>query len=40
MSAKESRPFIGYEITKKHADMSNKRAEQFLKQLTIFDLGA
>jgi site-specific DNA-methyltransferase (adenine-specific) len=36
MSAKEGRPFIGYEITKKHAEMSQKRADLILSQLTMF----
>lgn len=36
MSAKENRPFIGYEITKKHAEMSQKRADLILSQLTMF----
>ena len=31
MSAKEKRPFIGYEITEKHATMSQKRANKILK---------
>ncbi len=38
MSAKEKRNFIGYEITKKHADMSNKRAQKILKEPTLFTL--
>ena len=33
MSAKEKRPFIGYEITKKHAIMSQERANKILKRL-------
>ena len=36
MSAKEGRPFIGYEITKKHADMGTKRAAQYINQMQIF----
>lgn len=36
MSAKEKRNFMGYEITKKHADMSNKRAQKILKEPTLF----
>jgi site-specific DNA-methyltransferase (adenine-specific) len=36
MSAKEKRPFIGYEIEKKHADMSNNRAQKILKEPELF----
>jgi len=36
MSAKEKRPFIGYEITKKHAEMSQKRANKILKEPYLF----
>ncbi len=36
MSAKEKRPFIGYEITKKHAKMSQERANKILKEPTLF----
>ena len=36
MSAKEKRPFIGYEITEKHAIMSQKRADAILKEPTLF----
>ena len=36
MSAKEGRSFVGYEITKKHADMGNKRAAQYINQMQIF----
>ena len=36
MSAKEKRNFVGFEITKKHADMSNKRIEAILKQPSLF----
>jgi site-specific DNA-methyltransferase (adenine-specific) len=36
MSAKEKRPFIGYEITKKHADMSQARANKILTEPTMF----
>ena len=36
MSAKEKRPFIGYEITKKHAEMSQKRANKILSEPTMF----
>jgi len=36
MSAKEKRPFIGYEITKKHAEISQARANKILKEPTMF----
>ena len=36
MSAKEKRPFIGYEITEKHAVMSQKRADKILTEPTLF----
>ena len=36
MSAKEKRPFIGYEITKKHAEISQARANKILTEPTIF----
>jgi site-specific DNA-methyltransferase (adenine-specific) len=36
MSAKEKRPFVGYEITKKHADMSQARANKILTEPTMF----
>ena len=36
MSAKEKRPFIGYEITEKHATMSQQRANKILKEPTLF----
>jgi len=36
MSAKEKRPFIGYEITEKHAKMSQDRADKILKEPTLF----
>jgi len=36
MSAKEKRPFIGYEITKKHALISQARANKILTEPTIF----
>lgn len=36
MSAKEKRPFIGYEITEKHAIMSQQRADKILKEPTLF----
>jgi DNA modification methylase len=40
MNAKEGRPFIAYEIEKKHVDTSNKRCREHLTQTTIFDQGA
>jgi site-specific DNA-methyltransferase (adenine-specific) len=36
MSAKEKRPFIGYEITKKHALISQARANKILTEPTMF----
>jgi len=36
MSAKEKRPFVAYEITKKHAVMSQDRADKILKEPTLF----
>jgi DNA modification methylase len=36
MSAKEKRPFIGYEITEKYAKMSQDRANKILKEPTLF----
>lgn len=36
MSAKEKRPFIAYEITEKHAKMSQERANKILKEPTLF----
>jgi site-specific DNA-methyltransferase (adenine-specific) len=36
MSAKEKRPFIGYEITEKHAKMSQDRANKILSEPTLF----
>jgi len=36
MSAKEGREFIGYEITEKHAKMSNDRVQKILKQPSLF----
>lgn len=36
MSAKEKRNFVGFEITPKHAEMSNKRAQKILKEPTLF----
>jgi site-specific DNA-methyltransferase (adenine-specific) len=36
MAAKEGRPFIGYEITEKHAIMSQERANNILRQPKLF----
>jgi len=36
MSAKEKRPFVGYEITEKHVKMSQERANKILKEPTLF----
>jgi len=36
MSAKEKRPFVGFEITPKHAKMSQERADKILKEPTLF----
>jgi DNA modification methylase len=36
MSAKEKRLFVGFEITPKHAEMSNKRVQKILKEPTLF----
>jgi len=36
MSIKEKRRFIGFEITEKHAEMSNKRVQKILKEPTLF----
>ncbi|MCP4052787.1 MAG: site-specific DNA-methyltransferase [Mesoflavibacter sp.] len=36
MSAKEKRPFIGYEITEKHAKMAQDRVNKILNTLTLF----
>ena len=36
MSAKEKRHFVGYEVTKKHAEMSQKRANKILSEPTMF----
>ena len=36
MSVKEKRRFVGFEITPKHAEMSNKRVEKILKEPTLF----
>lgn len=35
MAAKEGRKFIGFDINKKYVDMSNKRAEAYIKQTQI-----
>jgi len=37
MSAKEGRPFVAYEITKKHANMSQKRADAILRTPQLFN---
>ena len=36
MSVKEKRNFVAYEITKKHAEMSQERANKILKEPTLF----
>jgi len=36
MSVKENRNFVGYEITKKHVDMSNKRVLTHMAQTKLF----
>lgn len=36
MSAKEKRTFVGYEITEKHAKMSQNRANKILREPTMF----
>lgn len=36
MSIKEKRNFIGFEITPKHAEISNKRVQKILKEPTLF----
>ncbi len=36
MSAKEKRRFVGYEITEKHANMAQDRANKILKEPTLF----
>lgn len=36
MSAKEKRNFVGFEITPKHAEMSNKRCKKVLSEPTMF----
>ena len=36
MSAKEKRKFIGYEITEKHANMAQERADKIIKNPTLF----
>lgn len=36
MSVKEKRRFVGFEITPKHAEMSNKRVQKILKEPTLF----
>ena len=37
MSAKEGRSTIGFEITPKHAEMSNKRLQNILRQPSLFE---
>ena len=36
MSAKEKRPFIGFEVTEKHVEMGNKRCYKILSEPTMF----
>ena len=36
MSAKEGRPFIGFDIEKKHVETSNKRCELIMRQTSLF----
>ena len=36
MSAKEKRPFVAFEITKKHANMANERAKKILNAPALF----
>jgi len=36
MSVKEKRNFVGFEITPKHAEISNKRVQKILKEPTLF----
>ena len=36
MSVKEKRNFVGFEITPKHTEMSNKRVQKILKEPTLF----
>jgi len=36
MSAKEKRPFIGFEVTEKHVDMGNKHCDKILSEPTMF----
>lgn len=36
MSVKENRNFVGFEITKKHAEMSNRRVKKILKEPPLF----
>jgi DNA modification methylase len=40
MSAKESRPFIGYEIEAKHVKTANDRTREHIMQTDIFSQGA
>jgi hypothetical protein len=37
MSAKENRNFVGFEITKKHVDMSNKRVKKIYDNPPLFN---
>jgi DNA modification methylase len=39
MAIKENRNFIGYEITKKHVDMSNKRVKKLLDNPPLFNVS-
>jgi len=36
MSVKENRNFVGFEITKKHVDMSNKRVNKIYDNPPLF----
>ena len=36
MSAKEKRPFVGFEVTEKHVEMGNKRCYKILSEPTMF----
>jgi DNA modification methylase len=38
MSAKENRKFVGFEITKKHVDMSNKRVKKIYDNPPLFNV--
>jgi site-specific DNA-methyltransferase (adenine-specific) len=39
MAIKENRNFVGYEITKKHVDMSNKRVKKLLDNPPLFNVS-